>query len=375
MKIILATLIIIYFGFLPQWHYTLNGDIKNYYFPVANHIFTKDTLIYPPLANLFFLLFPTTSLAIYESFFVVANVFLLLIFSKIIKNQLILSLLILCAGPIILFRFDLLVILLFALSIKTFTRSNFILSGIFLGAATMVKFFPLVLLPYFLLVLWPQKKVIPFIFAFVLTVAIILVLYLNVTKLDLSTIVTGLYFNFSKSVHMESVLGSVLTIITAITNPGPHGVQFISALWVLDPLYLLGHARGFRLFPLVGLAFVYALAIFLFKKNKDFRPTTCLFIILALIITSQTFSPQYLLWVAFLFPLLPNNKTNLFLVLLALVCTQIIYPLNYGELIDFFNLGINQHLFLIITLRNLLLVVLVIRLFIYDKLLSLLSKK
>lgn len=355
------------------WHHTLSGDLKNYYFPVASHVLTPDTLIYPPGANLFFGLFPTNSLEIYEIFFIGANIFFLFILFKITKNFWALFLLILAAGPLILFRFDLLVMVLLILSIKFFQKENFFRAGIFLGAATITKFFPLVLLPYFLFILWSRKKIFPFLIAFLTTIFTILAVYLNITQLNFSTITSGLYFNFSKSVHMESVLGSALTIVTFFINPGSHGVQFINALWVLDPLYLLGHARIFRIFPIVGLAATY-LIIILRRNTKNFNVFVCFFIILVLIITSQVFSPQYIVWVAFLFPLLPFNKINFFLILLSLICTQIIYPINYGELIDFYNFGKNQWIFVVLTIRNAALIILTARIFYYE-IVQLLSNK
>lgn len=352
MKLILALLLIIYLGFQPRWHYTLSGDIKNYYQPIANHIFTANTLIYPPGANLVFLIFGKNELT-----FVAANIFLILVLGYLFKNSY-LWLIILGAGPMILYRFDLFVMFLVVMAIKSFSRANFAWSGIFLGAAVMTKFFPIVLLPYFLLVLWPKKRIVLFLTAFLFSALLILLIYLGITNLSLSTVINGLSFNLSKSVHMESVLGSALTIITSVTNPGPHGVRFENALWVLDPLYFLGHARIFQFLPLIGLSFIYGM-VFL-KKTTQFIPAICISIILVLIISSQVFSPQYLLWPALLFPLYKNNKINLLLLFAALVCTQIIYPLNYGELIDFFNLGINQPLFWIIATRNLLVIILTI---------------
>lgn len=347
------------------WHHTLSGDLRNYYFPVAGRVLTPDTLIYPPGANLFFSLFPINSGKIYEIFFIGANILLLFILFKIFKNPRIFFLIILSTGLIIFFRFDLLVVVLLILSIKFFQKENFFRAGFFLGAATITKFFPLVILPYFLLVLWSKKKTPLFLGGFFLATTTILTVYLNIFRLDFLTVTNGLYFNFSKSVHMESVLGSALTIIAFFTNPGSHGVQFMNALWVLDPLYLLGHARIFRIFPIVGLAVTY-LAIILRRKTENFNVSVFFFIILVLITTSQVFSPQYLIWVAFLFPLLPINKINFFLVLLSLICTQIIYPINYGELIDFYNLGKNQWIFVVLTIRNTALIILTIRIFYYE---------
>lgn len=375
MKVILALLVVVFLAFLPQWHYILSGDIKNYYYPVANHFYSLDTLIYPPGANLYFSLFPTWSLSVYEIFFVGANLVIILALTFLSQKSTVMSLLVLAIGPIILFRFDLLVVLLIVLAILTFQNNHYGRSGFYLGLATITKFFPLILIPYFLLILWSRKKISRFLIGFSAAIIFITLLYLIVSRVNPLTITSGFYFNFSKSVHMESVIGTTLSLITSYTNPGPHGVDFINALWVLDPLYLLGHARIFRYLAPAGLILVYLFIFITGQKIKSLEFTKCLQIILSLVITSQVFSPQYLIWVTFLFPFIKAAKIDIALIVLILVCTQLIYPLNYGELVDFFNWGRNPQLFWILTTRNLLLLILTVKLFRYEEFLSILPKK
>lgn len=372
-KLILAIAIVVYLGFAQKWHFTLSGDLQNYYYPIAKHIFTPATLIYPPGANLFFMLLPSVSFDIYQIAFVAANIILVFILAFLTKRPGLLSILVLCAGPIVLFRFDLLVLTLLLFSIVAFQKEKHLLSGFFLGLATMTKLFPAVLLPYFLLVFWLQKRnfklIIAFLTSFVFATLLTFFLYAGVTQQNGMTILKDMNTVFSVSVHMESVVGSILTVITAFTNPGPHGVDFTNALWVLDPLYFFGHARIFKFISPLMMATVYLWVIYKQKRGPSFQIKDCLLIILALVVASQIFSPQYVLWPAFLFLLLSDKdlgtrfwKINLFLLLAGLVGTQLIYPLNYGELIDFFNQGINTHLFIILALRNLMLVILTLRL-------------
>ncbi len=387
-----ALILVVYLGFQPRWHYTLSGDFKNVYFPIAKYFSIHrelasfpDVMTYPPGANLFFLSLPSNSITIYEAALVIANALFFFLIAKISDHRAILGLTILCAGPIILFRFDLLVVLLLILGIVTFRQSNFALSGLFLGLATITKLFPLILLPYFLLVILSRKKyqnASVFLTAFLFAVGFVFFFYAYLTGQDWSKIIQGMSVLASISVHLESVVGSFLTIITGFTNPGPHGVEFVNALWTLSPLYFLGHARIFKFLTPIFLTTIYAIIFFKSYRTKILKISTCLLIILTLLVSSQLFSPQYLLWPAILFSFLTPQelsttfwKTNLFLILLALVCTQIIYPLNYGELIDFFNLGKNPELFWILTLRNFTLVILAIRLFRYEVSLPFLPKR
>lgn len=375
----LALALVVFLGFQHKWYFILSGDIKNYYYPIANHVFTAQTLIYPPGANLFFLLLPKYSFEIYQLAFIGANIIFLVLLLKITKKPLIFCGLVLCAGPIILFRFDLLVILLLVLAILAFKKGSFLFSGLFMGLATITKLFPVILLPYFLLLILSTKKYKEFclfLASFIFAVGITFFFYAYITNQNLLVIIRNMNTVLSVSVHMESVIGSLLTIITGFTNPGPHGVEFINAIWVLSPLYFLGHARIFKLISPFFLVAIYAVVFLKYHRSKILNISTCLLVVLSLLITSQLLSPQYILWPAFLLLLLPEKSlTNLFLIFLALICTQVIYPLNYGELIDFYNLGINQYLFFIIALRNLLLVIVTIRLFVNDGLLPFLPKK
>ncbi|MCL4390461.1 MAG: DUF2029 domain-containing protein [Patescibacteria group bacterium] len=362
---------VIFLGFQQRWHYTLSGDLINYYYPIARHVWTAGTLIYPPGANLFFLSLPAMSFSIYQVAFICVDIIFLLILLALTKKPIMLGLLILAAGPIILFRFDLLVVTLMVAALVFFQRLRYGLSGFFLGLAVATKIFPIVLLPYLLLV--AGRKFGRFLLAFVAAIVLVFLVYAGTTGQSMPAIIANMGFVFSGTVHMESVLGTVLTMVTAFTNPGPHGVSFVAAVWALDPLYYLGHERLFRLLLPVSIAVIY-LIIFL-RRPRMLDISVCLLLIGTMIAASQLFSPQYMIWLAFLLPLAKNNRVNSILVLAALVCTQLIYPLNYGELIDFFNKGANLHLFLILAARNFLLVAFVWRLVKYELLPILPAKK
>lgn len=371
MKILaIALAIVVYLGFQHQWYFILSGDIKNYYFPIASHVFTSHTLIYPPGANLFFLVLPAISFNIYQLTFIAVNILLILGLNFLTKKPHLLALILLCAGPIVLFRFDLLVITLIILGLWAFQKEKMFLSGIFIAAAVATKLFPLVLLPYLLLATLSFQMRLKFLAAFGVALVLIVSVYLGLTRIPLQSVYDGFSFSFSQSVQMESVPGSFLTLATFFTNPGPHSVDFINARWVLSPLYYLGHARIFRVLVPGVLAGVYLAVIWRSRKNRVLSISSCVLIILGLVIASQAFSPQYVLWPVFLLLLVPIKelatnfwRVNLALILLALICTQVIYPLNYGEFIDFYNRGINQHLFWINSARNFSLIILAARLF------------
>jgi len=366
---VISLLTVIYLGMQKRWLDILIGDLRGTYFAVSSYFWSNGNLTdfvgvsaYPPGANLFFMMLPAVSLEFNQWSLIIINCLFLFFIARLTKRPTLLALIILAAGPIILFRFDLLVMFLVVLSLITFRRNKFYLSGILLGAATITKIFPVILLPYFIFVLFVnnRQKILPWLSAFILSQVAIFVFFVLVTNQDPRAISSQTTGGLSTSVHVESVMATVLTLITAITNPGPHGLEFLNARWNISPLYFLGHARIFKLISPVFVALVYALILF---RYKTFKIADGLLIILTLLITSQLLSPQYIIWPAILVLLMDKiDRITIFLLACALVSTQIIYPLNYGEFLDFYNKGINSHLFLIMAVRNLSLVILTLRL-------------
>lgn len=377
--------LITYIGFRPEWYEQLPGDSK-YYFSITSYFWNNltllnfnDALLYPPAANLYFFLlslskFWNTSFEGFQTALVVSNYLLVLLLWKsyankdsLIKRFIIYILILLAAGPIIVFRFDLLVVLMTVLSIKFMLKNNFILSGLFLGLATSLKIFPVVLLPYFLLIIFSQQKftsLVKFLLTYLAAIIAILIIYSLLTGQNFIAIYEGFNFNLSKAVHIESTIGTLLTSINLVLQPHLRGIDFQNGVFVLPPIYTLGHVRIYRYFTILGLMLIYAFILFFKKYKTMFNVQTCMVIILTLLIFNQVISPQYLLWPFLLIPLLDKNelrsrlwKFSLPVVLLILLCTQYVYPLRYIQLIfGFYGSGHDTEVFIVLTARNILLV-------------------
>jgi hypothetical protein len=90
-----------------------------------------------------------------------------------------------------------------------------------------------------------------------------------------------------------------------------------------------------------------------------------------IVATSQVISPQYLYWPFLLVPSLAANtlkdnfwKINLVLIFIIFLLTQIVYPLNYNMLVfAFYGARHDEWIFWVMTTRNLILLLLAIRLF------------
>ena len=154
---VISLLTVIYLGMQKRWLDILIGDLRGTYFAVSSYFWSNGNLTdfvgvsaYPPGANLFFIMLPAVSLEFNQWLLIIINCLFLFFIARLTKRPTLLALIILAAGPIILFRFDLLVMFLVVLSLITFRRNKFYLSGILLGAATITKIFPVILLPYFI---------------------------------------------------------------------------------------------------------------------------------------------------------------------------------------------------------------------------------
>lgn len=370
-----VSLFLILLGGHPEWSHHLSGDVS-YYYSIASYYFANhtllgftQTLLYPPAANLFFLSLPSFS---FNSFLVslfLVNSFLIIVLSWLYRRVAtkearwqLLSL-ILFAGPLVIFRFDLFIILLLVLSILSFQKERYSLSGFLLGTAAAAKIFPIIILPYYLFLLLNKRTpLIKVTVSFIIALAIWSLTYIGVTGAEPSSILAGFNFNLTKLVHIESIPGSILTITTFLQYGKILPIEFANGVWGLPFYYTFGHPRIFQYLPAAALGLVYLL-FFLFRRKfpakLDIRAIVLL--ILVLICTTQVLSPQYLLWPIFLLPLLTtSDRWNLFLSALILILTQDVYPVHYDALIFPFYLGGGQYseIFLVLTLRNLLVLVL-----------------
>ena len=305
-------------GLQFRWFHPLSVDIK-YYFSVADYFFNHANLTgvghpnidYPPGAILYFLLlslslFISPTLLMFQTTFILISIFLLLgifkvalDFTQTSKNSFIFYLIIICAGPIPFFRFDLLVIFLTILSLIFMTKDRPVLSGIFLGLATMTKIFPVVLLPFMMQVFFIKfgkfKSVFRFLLSFTAVSVFLLLSYMLLTGVGPAAIWRSININVTKEVHIESLLGTVLTVIAHFQYPGLHNIEFVNEVQSLTPQYYLGHLRIFRYLSTLSVAGAYILIFFKGLKSKRWLNLSlpiCLFLLFVLILSSHFFLPS-----------------------------------------------------------------------------------
>lgn len=373
----------------PSWKHHLQVDIAGQYMGHARHFLTDGNLSnigyneYQPGAVLFFvalspILLLTESFEHFLGGLFVANILLLLLNAYLVRKiagytgVLVYSLILLFTGPIILYRFELLVNLFVLTSLYCWIRNRQGFSMFFLAAATFVKIYPALLLPYFMIVGFRQKKwsaSLKIFTIFVGSLLLLCVVYSGLFRVSLQDMKDSLAIHSRKPVHVESVWATILTILPTFAGQPFASGQGNWGIFGISPENTLGPIGFYNYAWIAPLGLLYLTVLLLQKKGElDFRIT--LLIPLLFLIFSKILTPQYLLWFALLFPLLQPKDTyewrdfviNLFLILLAAFLSQYVYPLQYDRLLGtFYQDGSESGIFWILATRNLALVILSLR--------------
>jgi len=274
---------------------------------------------------------------------------------------------ILLSGPILLFRFELIVSFLMILAYWFWKKKKYFWSFFSLGIGTSIKIFPILILPYFCLLLYKKKEyknIIAGLFSFILSIAIIF-LIVNNLGISFADMVDSLSNHGMKPVGIESVSGTILTLVPKIAGGdyargyGQRGVEG------LDKKYLYLPMSFYNWLWIVPLGMFY---LFLFFKDRDKKidARTPFLIILLFLVLAKNFNPQYMFWFIPFFPIFSckkNNQSDYFFQLGLLggivLLTQYVYPLAYSELTaGFYATGRAAETFYILFLRNFLAAVL-----------------
>mgnify|MGYP001611779495 FL=1 len=387
---LLVLVILLFQSFHPSWFAQSSTDVYVYssrasYFLSHFNLTELDYNEYLPGAVLFFIsVIPTLLISNrFEPYllgFMTVNVVLLFIIAYIyqkfgkIENVAVFSLILLFTGPIIFFRFELLVVLLVLLSFYFWSKHRYIKSAIFLGLGTLVKLYPILFLPYFLILKYKTdriKGVLQFGLVYILTVIILTIFYLLIFKVPFANLQQSLNFHSMKPVNTESIWADILTFTSTLTTG--HFPTMISAWGIngLDPKFWFLPLWFYNWIWVLPIGLMYLWFIFkIRKKEAKFDNKFCIAIILLFLIFSKVLPHQYLLWFMLLIPLIDIKilisrewTINLFIVLITTFIHQYIYPLNYSQFLSgFSNPTEAMHLFTINRIAHILLIVLFIRL-------------
>ncbi|MGH9856472.1 MAG: glycosyltransferase 87 family protein, partial [Acidobacteriota bacterium] len=276
----------------------------------------------------------------------------------------IMILLALAAGPLLLYRFELIVSLLTLLAWRLLMTKRLRLAAGLLGLATAIKIYPVILLPFVLLSEWRQRgakraAAALLVFAGAVATPVIAVLATGETLHDLYT---ALQFHHHKPIGLGGMWGNIVVLLydfldTPLQITAGYGVTGLtSTIWPLTN-NLLNYTLLFPLLIFLGWV-VYSTR----RRPSSFigEPLMFLTILLLFIFLGKVLNPQYLWWPFVFIPLAYQRissreiaGTITVLAIGSLLVTRLIYPLHYDEFLQVFLERSRDHwLWYAILLRN-----------------------
>lgn len=276
-----------------------------------------------------------------------ANVLLIFltgfIFHKMKKTAgvILLSVLLIFLGPILLFRFDLLVIFLLTLVFYLWEKGKLEIAMAVLAFGVLVKVYPIIFLPYLLWLTFKKHKILNSIYllsVFLSSLISYFLLYTLIFQISFKDTYVSLGFHNLKSVATESVWASLIYfshIVRGVPLPAMESDFGINAIARFELFPSIAFYNYFWVLPMGILNLYY----FIRKKVAHEIDYQLLILnLLVFLIFSKVFSNQYWAWFLFLLPLLPTKILlsrswiiNIFLISLTTIFHTFIYPLNYTE--------------------------------------------
>ena len=389
LSLALTIIVLMLLAYHPAWYFHLHTD-ANVYWARANYFLNKwnfEGLVgneYQPGALIFFItlspfLLINNTFQTYLSGLFSVNILLMFILVYLykkysdMKNVFLFALILLFTGPIVLFRFDLYVMSILIASFLLWKKNQHIWATVTLAYAALIKIFPIIFLPYYLIIEYKNKglkNAIKILLIFSVSYFSYITVFSLVTDMNLPLILSSFGFIANTPVHTESTWAILTTLLWKVASgefpkgAGAWGIFGIAPQYQIGPLWFYNY---FWIIPLV--IFYLWLLVKIKSKEVVFDIRVCLSAILLFLLFSKILHHQYTLWFMLLLPLIDwkiifNNlrwTVMIFLTLMMTFINQYIYPLHFNELgHQFFVNGSFSYLFALIILRNLSLAVLVI---------------
>lgn len=203
-----------------------------------------------------------------------------------------------------------------------------------LAVGTLMKLYPLALLPLLLIESWRARSREPLWRGPALFAAIFVATEGPAAALDPGGLLTPLSFMSVRCVQVESLPASIGYLWASIVHVQPQFPYHFNSTCVLTP----GLATAQNIALALGLLGA-ALTIALFWRRRLTLGLAALLIVASLIISSKVFSPQYLLWLSPLVALeYGADAAPLFGWGMLCLITTLCFPFSYnGSLGDYFN--------------------------------------
>ena len=348
---------------------------------------------YPPLAILTFLLpalvysvQPVYSLLFALEIFIIdlAVLFLLAKFAcrltmQIWKVYIVYTLCLLAIGPIITGRYDLLPATLVLLALYAFISGRNKTAWAVLALGIMAKVYPVIIAPFFAIYLLRYRQYRRLVQGITIFLAVALIISLPWLVLDADDYWQSISYHLERGLHIESSYGSVLLVgqilgLTQTTGEFSYGSWNLSSPMADS----LAHISTYVTAGLLLL--VYALyARRLWRESNDVEPLGMtggaaasllrysMLAVVIMLLGSKLFSPQFIIWLCPLLPLVIVRWRYALPVLFLVTggITQYIYPHNYLDLEM-----VVPYVVVLLAVRNFLLVVMAVILLLPPRFLS-----
>jgi Glycosyltransferase family 87 len=240
-------------------------------------------------------------------------------------------------GPMTLARYDLWPTLFAVAGVAALLAGRPVLACALLGAGTVVKVFPIVLVPLALLELWRQGRVRAAargLAAAVVVAAVSIVPFLAVAPHGLAW---ALHRQISRPLQVESLGAAVFVAAHQVAGLHLHVVKSAGSDNLVGPgTNAAGVVSGIA--TVLALLALYALYL-RSERGGEQLVLACVAAVTAYVALAKVFSPQYLIWLMPLVPLVGGRAGVRATALLAAVLglTQIWEPFRYGAYVHSFT--------------------------------------
>lgn len=310
-----------------------------------------------------------------------SNVALIAVLSGIFKKYSmwavgLFSVVVLAAGPLTLYRFELFCQLCIVLAFLAGKRKWYSLTGFFLGVATMIKVYPVLLVPIWMILTAPEhfkslkswenlKPPISVALGWVMGMLFVLLSYCALFQVAPSAVLDQVLVHAHKPIHVESIPGSFMiakTIILEHRSPN----EYSNLIYGVHPNEYGGLAPILPWLWIVPVSFMYGLLWLRRSYSQEWVTMYSVSIISLFLISTSQLGPQYLLWFALWWPLLSVTELSALkpviikltaMLALLLFLTQTLFPLWYSELLLLFKIPEISLALVLLIARNALLII------------------
>lgn len=253
-------------------------------------------------------------------------------------------------GPLLLFRYDAWVTLTVLWGLINFEKKQFGWSGWWLGIATGMKVFPLLLLPYLGLLLIKEKnwgKIGRLGGGFICAILVPVIIFLLMGGSG-RQIENSLAFHSQKLISIESLPGSIITGWNIITNNHPPAMIPGNGIWAVP-----GPADLFNKIWIIPLFIYYLFVIRDIRKGQKYNWLVPLCLMLIFLTFSKNLNPQYVWWFVTLLAMTKLPSTIWRWSAILVVANQLVFPVYYTQLTDNFFLHNQSYwIFYVLLIRN-----------------------